>query len=344
VLQQISPAERGVLLQTLLLASAKGTRKDLWAVAGPSLIRLDFPSEGTTKPEVFALPPTLGPLRSVQPAEVNGRRVLLVGARSGFFVVDREHPAEASPQAYADPGVTSQLGFSSVVHLGADRGFCACHSEAGVVFWNAGETGQPSRAIRVTDLPVPGAVPGFTCGSPRQTGPRNLRVLADGSVVYSVGSRVVVTGADGAARVAVPRSPADVVGIVGAGEGSLAVVHEDGTVCAADCKSLDNASAERRTGRVSAAAALPWLGGMRLLLASEEGPVYCVGLEDDLVTQYVSPHRDLRVVTASSERVVGLSADRQRVIVWNVWDGRKPAAEVYLAGIARHRVADVEFA
>ena len=83
---------------------------------------------------------------------------------------------------------------------------------------------------------------------------------------------------------------------------------------------------------------------MRLLLASEEGPVHCVGLDDDLVTQYVSPHRDLRVVTASAERVVGVSADRQRLIVWNAWDGRKPAAEIYVAGIARHRVADVEFA
>jgi hypothetical protein len=67
-------------------------------------------------------------------------------------------------------------------------------------------------------------------------------------------------------------------------------------------------------------------------------------LDDDLVTQYVSPHRELRVVTASAERVVAVSSDRQRLIVWNTWDGRKPVAEIYLAGIARHRVADAAFA
>jgi hypothetical protein len=49
-------------------------------------------------------------------------------------------------------------------------------------------------------------------------------------------------------------------------------------------------------------------------------------------------------VTGSAEVVAAVSADRQRVILWNSWDGRKPAAEVFLAGLARHRVADVAFA
>jgi hypothetical protein len=343
ILQQINPSDRGALLQTLLLASAKGAKQDLWAVAGPSLMRLDFPADGPVRHELINLPTTLGPLRSVQPADVDGRQVLLVGARSGFFVIDREKPS-SEPQAYSDPDVTSQLGFSRVVSLGPGREFCACHGEAGIVWWNVGEKTRPSRAVRLRDLPVPYPTePTTGSASSRVTGPRNLQPLADGSIVYSVGNRMVITAADGASRVAPPQSPAEVIGIVPA-ESSLIVIHEDGTVCAADCKSLDEMSAQRRPGRIRAVAPLPWLGGMRVLLASEEGPVYCVGLDDDLVTQYVSPHRDLRVVTASAERVVGVSADRQRLIVWNAWDGRKPAAEIYVAGIARHRVADVEFA
>jgi hypothetical protein len=340
VLQQVSPADRGALLQTLLRASAKEARQDLWAVAGPFLVRLDFEASGSARHELIALPQTLGPLRSVQPADVDGRRVLLVGARSGFLVVDPANPNAA--QAYADPEVTSQLGFSRVVDLGPGRGYCACHGEAGVVFWGIGETERPRRAIRVAELPVSSPAPeSGASGSQRTAGPRNLQALSGGAIVYSVGSRTVFTGADGKSRVPPPQSPADVIGIVPAGE-RVTVIHEDGTVCAADCATLEMTS-EKRAGRVRAAAALPWLGASRLLLATEEGPVFCVGPDDDLVTQYASPHRGLRILAASAERVVGVSADRQRLIVWNSWDGRKPATEIYLAGIARHRVADVEF-
>jgi hypothetical protein len=343
VLQQISPADRGALLQTLLLASAKGAKQDLWAVAGPNLVRIDFAADGPPRHQLFPLPQTLGPLRSVQPTEVIGGRLLLVGARSGVFIVNPAEP-EATPKEYADPDVTSQLGFSRAVWLGPGRGLCACHSEAGVVFWDTREFGRPSRAIRPSELPVCDSTASTTgSGSSRTPGPRNLHALSRGAIVYSVGNKTVVTDGDGKSRVPPPGSPADVVAIV-PGDKQLLVVHEDGTVCATDCKTLETSSSERRAGRVRAAAPLPWLGGTRLLLASEEGPVYCVGLEDDLVTQYVSPHRELRVVTASAERVVGVSSDRQRLIVWNSWDGRKPVAEIYLAGIARHRVADADFA
>src|SRR5207253_2330975 len=42
VLQQISPSEQGVMLQTLLLAAGKGSKtRELWAVAGPYLVKID---------------------------------------------------------------------------------------------------------------------------------------------------------------------------------------------------------------------------------------------------------------------------------------------------------------
>jgi hypothetical protein len=49
------------------------------------------------------------------------------------------------------------------------------------------------------------------------------------------------------------------------------------------------------------------------------------------------------VVTGSADLVAGVSADRQRLILWNTWEGRQPLTEVYLTGITKHRVADVEF-
>jgi hypothetical protein len=89
---------------------------------------------------------------------------------------------------------------------------------------------------------------------------------------------------------------------------------------------------------------LPWLGASRLLLASDEGPVYCVGLDDEVVTTFLSAHRGLRVLAAAADLVAGVSSDRQRVVLWNSWEGKKPLAELSVAGVTKHRVGDIEFA
>jgi hypothetical protein len=85
VLRQISPTDQGQMLQTLLLAAGKSqSTACLWAVAGHSLIKIDGRATPATM-EMVALPQTLGPLRSVQPARMDGKDVLLVGARSGVI-------------------------------------------------------------------------------------------------------------------------------------------------------------------------------------------------------------------------------------------------------------------
>src|SRR4051794_28711649 len=97
ILERISPSDRGSMLQSLLLASSRSeAAQDLWAVAGPYLVKIDarpaFAAAGGTpgglpRTELTPLPPTIGPTRSVQPATVDGERVLLVGCRAGFLVV-----------------------------------------------------------------------------------------------------------------------------------------------------------------------------------------------------------------------------------------------------------------
>jgi hypothetical protein len=336
VLQQVSPADRGALLQTLLLASAKESPLDLWAVAGPYLVRIDLPEGGSPKHELFPLPPTLGPLRSVQRADVDGKRVLLVGARSGFFVVDPNNPT-ADAQAYADTDVESQLGFSRVIYWPTHKSFVACHGDAGIVRWELGKMDAPVETARTKER--------FAHASIDGQGPRNLEVApGGGSVVFSVGSRLFLTTVEQTTGPLKAGSDSDIVAILSTGGSYLLIVHEDGTTCRFDPRSLGDVSCvEQGPNALKCAAPLPWLGGMRLLLAAEEGPVACAGLDDDLVTQYVSPHKGLRALTGSPRHVAGLSADRQRVLLWNTWDGRKPVAEVYLGGAVRHRVADVEF-
>jgi hypothetical protein len=94
---------------------------------------------------------------------------------------------------------------------------------------------------------------------------------------------------------------------------------------------------------VTGGALLPWLSASRLLLNRADGPIECIGLEDQLVTQFSSGHTGMKAITGCIGKVAAMSSDRQRILLWNAWDGRKTAAEVYLTGLTHHRIADVVF-
>ena len=353
VLRQVSPADQGATLQTLLLAAGKArSTACLWAVAGSSLLRVD----GRATPprlETVTIPAALGPFRSVQPARVDGRDVLLVGARTGVVVYD---PESRAGQEYADRSIESQLGFSKAVVW--DNQIWGCHGDAGVVGWRVGEADAPATVIRPVELrgsdnppplptaPSPGGTSVMMSMATRGgvAGIRNLIPLDEKRLALSVGSLLTIISAGGSGRVAVGMpGHSEIVGIFVDGA-RLVVVQEDGTVNVRDRATLAPLSQQRRSGRITATALLPWLGSNRLLLATDEGPVYCVGLDDELVTTYLSSHRGLRVVSAVADLVAGVSADRQRVLLWNSWDGKKPLAELSVSATAKHRVGDIEFA
>jgi hypothetical protein len=334
VLERITPSDRGSVLQTLLLASAKeDSATDLWAVAGPYLVRIDT-RETPPKTQLTPLPPTLGPLRSVQPATINGERTLLVGARSGIMRIKTDAPESA--EMYSDSQVASQLGFSRVIYAGESLGLAASHGEAGIVRWTLGNIAEPVMRLGNEDLrrSFPSAGDSATA--------RNLQPLREGKLVFNFGNTLIGLDADSNAFAIPTASTADVIAIV-PDERRLIVVHEDGTVCGVDRATLEITCKQRTGHRIAAAGGLPWLGSTRLLLATEDGAVQCVGLDDPLVTQYGSVHRGLRAVAGSADLVAGVSSDRQRLIVWNTWDGKQPIAEIYLTGVTKHRIADVDF-
>jgi len=339
VLEQISPTDRGAVFQTLLLASAKQKEADrLWAVAGPYLVRIDLQG-GPPRPQLFPLPPGLGPLRSISAADVEGKRVFLIGARSGFMLVDPQNSAEA--KLFSDTGVESPLGFNRVVYWGPKHGFAASHGDAGVVLWDPNEPDAPKSTLRPDRFVVSEPMITTESGSTHTAGPRNLEVLDEGSLIFSAGNRLFVTDLL-RARSLPTESNAEIVAIL-RDERQLLIVHEDGTLCGFDPASQTSTCLSRRATRIRAAGALPWLGSTRLLLAPESGPVQCVGFDDPLVTEFQSIHRGLRVVAGSTDLVAAVSPDRQRLLLWHAWDGRQPLTELYLTGLTRHRIADVEF-
>jgi hypothetical protein len=340
VLEQISAGDRGAVLQTLLLASAREEKAgDLWAVAGPYLVKIDR-SGGAAQPRLFPLPPELGPLRSVQRATIEGKRSLLVGARSGFLKVDPENPGEA--QLFKDsPPTESALGFNRVVYRGDRLGYAASHGAAGIVCWMGDKPDAPTSRIRPEQLGLRGEVDSSASESSQLVGPRNIEILNDVSMIFSAGGKLFAMEGVNADLLVTP-STAEIIAIVPE-ERRVIVVHEDGTICAVDRTTRRVTCMVKRSTRLRSAGSLPWLGSVRLLLAEDQGPVECVGLDDPLVTQYQSQHGSLRAVAGSAETVAGISSDRQRLLLWNSWDGTQPVAEIYLTGVTRHRVADVDF-
>src|SRR5213075_373287 len=113
-----------------------------------------------------------------------------------------------------------------------------------------------------------GAHVGGNGSTPRVQGPRNLQVIDDRRLMFSLGSRLAVW--DGKAMSLIGTdAAADVVAIVPTGT-QLHAVYEDGTLCTLDRSTLEVVCRERRGGRVRAAGALPWLGEVRLLLAGDD--------------------------------------------------------------------------
>lgn len=325
VLRQMGPADQGMMLQTLLVASAKEKQTQaLWAVAGPNLVKIS-PGKAGGKPEVMPLPSSLGPLRSVQP--MGGH--LLVGARSGVFQMEASDLSKLT--AFTDSSISSQLGFSRAVEWNGQ--VFGCHSEAGVVGWTMDQPASPAFVLRPGDL--------------MGAAPKNLQVLDESRLIFSTGNRLVVLSRanDDTQRPMVnpiaAAAPAEIMAILPE-QRRVVLALRDGTVQLRDHRTLEVLSQEKPSGAICAAALLPWLGSTRLLLATEQGPVLCVGLDDGVVTQFQSSYPGLRSIAAAADVIVGISGDRQRVIWWHTWEPKQVAGDVFITAVAKHRAADVD--
>ena len=317
LLEQVNPADRGLMLDTLLMAGAGNhtgrSMPDLWAVSGQSLVRVDLKTE-SPQPQVIPLPAEPGPLRSITPAQ--GK--LLIGARSGVMMVDPSNLRVTT--VYLQPTLTSEHGFTSVCAIG-DR-IWACHRVGGLVGWRIGDVQQPDVVF-----------------TPEQLGgePKNLTAAG----LFGVGAKLCrLSPALKIESVIDIGSP--IVAILSV-DGQFIIAGENGSLTLVDEHTLEKLNDIQTTGRLTGAALLPWLSSSRLLLNRADGAIDCIGLEDQLLTQFNSGQTGMRAATACGGKIAAMSSDRQRVLLWNPWDGRKTAGEIYLAGITRHRVADLAF-
>lgn len=329
ILERIAPADRGELLGALLASGAEQTAGQiLYAVAGSQLVQIDLSRE-QIEPVAMELPTVLGPLRSVQAVDLGGDRRLLVGARGGVLLVDTANPNAAV--AYAQPDLNSSLGFNRAIYLAESATILATHGEAGLVQWDLKAPASPVRRTPVAGL-----------ASQTQGAPRNIHAIDRSSALCSIGNCLAVVDGSKTAELS-SESTAPIASIVDGGQ-RLFAIHEDGWVVTFDRETRKILRSVCRGGEVCAAGGLPWLGDLRLLLASPAGPIDCVGTEDSLVTRFNSVYRGFRNITASATWVAAVSPDRQRLILWNSWNGQAPVHDLHLISLTRHRIADIAFA
>jgi hypothetical protein len=345
ILQRLSSTDRGDMFEALLLATPDTKPAPLWAVAGPDLLRIDTT---TNPPKCDRIPLASEPFRSVQPDHLDGRPILLMGARTKVILYDTQNLSEKN---FEDNLLTTQLGFNrALIH---NNKIWASHAEAGIRAWNL--SGEVHARIVPAQLPQPtfhrpASRPGSSSQSLASTaqtlsvaGARNLIPVDSTRLLFTVGNRLIAL--DASTLDLTPLAPdiqADVTALLPTPD-QILVIYDNGTLLALDRQTLEVITTQHRPARTTAAELLPWLNETRLLLAHDDGCIDCIGLEDSLTTEYRSAYRDIRALAASATIVAAITADRTRIVLWHAWDGTKPYAEIHVSALTRHRVTDVCF-
>ncbi|MFT3788105.1 MAG: hypothetical protein QM770_18360 [Tepidisphaeraceae bacterium] len=206
----------------------------------------------------------------------------------------------------------------------------ATHAQIGLAVWSVdAPLEDPIETHRASDA---------------QAGARAVMALDDGQrAVLAGGATAYIYDGSSVQPIAGSDDGATIVSVVHIDDTRFGLVREDGTIDLHDAQSLDRLDRIRRASRVTSAATIECLGAHRLLLAGDEGPVQMVGVDDEAITVLGSTITGWRDVAAENGRIAAVTGDRQRVILWNAWEPAKPVAEVHIAAIVRHRVADVAF-
>jgi hypothetical protein len=155
-------------------------------------------------------------------------------------------------------------------------------------------------------------------------------------MVYSCGRSVCLLSVDGKADV-LATLPADAAGLL-VTDRHLVAAAKDGHVTVCQRQTLETVSSHRCASGITSLGSVPWIGDQRVLLATADGPVLCVGLEDSALTHYTSGHRGLCDVTGGPGVIAALSPDRQRLVSWLTWQNDRPR-ELHVASLLRHRAA-----
>lgn len=313
LLHRLTPTDQAAAVNDAL-ASTEQHPARFWAVAGRALVRLDW-LDRPADPIAIELPDTLGPLRCVR---VAGDR-LLIGARQGVWVLRSSDGSVV--RCLVDPNQLGEHGFSDVVEVGPT--LWATHREAGLVGW-ATDSDEPTIRVGIESLGGRPAVPHHW--------------LRGGELGAAVDHQLLRINPSGVPKVRWT-APAPIVAVLG-DQSSAHTVCANGNVA---CFDVDGELRHVRPTlpHVTGACRVPWLWSHRLLLRGSDGVLHCVGLEDDIVSQFASPMELGRSFSAAGGKVIAMTADRTSVVGWTIAQGRQVAHVWNVLSLTHARITDV---
>jgi hypothetical protein len=328
LLSHLPPADQSdILLSTLRCAAEADVPSDLYAAAGPHLLRLD-PREPSLNPTLLVTPQSLGPLRSVHPASVDSRAVLLLGARDGIILFDSSNPEDAV--LYKDPRPHT-MGFNRAIIW--KTLLCAAHTETGITVWDLALPSTPRATLPLSEFQIPNS---------HFPSPRNLQILDGSRLVFSIGSQLLVLNQNFIVSQSQTSRPSDIVSIT-LDSDRIILIHSDGHLAIHETQSLRELSTQLRTGSIAAAASVPWLGRHRFILDTPATALSLIGPDDLLVTTYPHTLGPPKSLVASASFIAALTHDRQRLAIWNIWANPRAPIQFHAGTLTPHRIAGIAF-
>ncbi len=324
LIKSFGAEQRGDLYQGLLAmdSSGKSTRHIL-VVAGSALVWFDptNPNEIARKQK---LPKEeIGSLRSVRVVEQHGEPRVLVGARNGVHVLDREGEILYTCILHNRPELRG--GFNAATILNGD--VYASHSEVGLVRWRRD---SPEAAIHCLDH--------LTEGSHSV---RDVQHDDAGRLWLGVDNIIVSWNpkADDSDQAAA--APAEVT-TLSVADGYATAGLKNGAIVRwliGDMKHME--TIRRQTG--SSVRSVAWLNGggvPRLLVGDGRSFLELMVLGDAYHGQYRCLH-EMRWGFAAEDIVVGVNDPRDTFIIWKKNHPEQPAAHVSVRRLTGRSIQDV---
>lgn len=314
-MQQILSGE-SISLDDILTDSAAC----LYAVAGSKVIEI-----APTDPFETTVHDIGEGMRSVRPAQIAGRDVLLLGVKRGCMVYDLE---STQKRYFPLPDIKSPRGGINAVAVHGSSLF-ATHSEFGLALWNLNEPGKSAELLYdsiTSNQKTTRAV---------QTTPDRL-LFASGSDVYSI-----VYSELSAPPVAYRGAHGPITSLVTTSE-SLYASTEDGVILQWDVKQPDYPSVLLRKNDPIYGLRLARLRGVAHLLYSfNDTSVHARVLGQTLEVEFEALGATFTVFDAASDLVCACGQRGRTLFLWKPSSPRRPQKTIDLSKIESKEIMDL---